>query len=66
MEKRCRDYPSMQSKPNRNSKNEEEIINFLKKSLHALRNFWKPHKITSSCWYFFCVNDNQNVDIEHA
>ncbi len=25
MEKRCRDYPSIQSKPNRNSKNEEEI-----------------------------------------
>ncbi len=26
MEKRCRDYASMQSKPNRNPKNEEEII----------------------------------------
>jgi hypothetical protein len=31
MEKKCRNYPSKQSKPNRNPKNEEEIIKYFKK-----------------------------------
>jgi len=36
------------------------------KNLHVQRKFWKPHwKISLTCWAFYCVNDNTNVDLEN-
>jgi hypothetical protein len=27
------------------------------------RKIWKPHRKTSLCWSFYCVNDNVEVDL---
>jgi hypothetical protein len=36
------------------------------KALHVQRNYWKPHRKTSLCWTFYCVNDDTNEDLQNS
>jgi len=57
--------PSVKTKPRKNPRIEEKIMTTNIKKLHAQRVFWKLHNIIL-CWDFYCVNDNQDIDVEHA
>jgi hypothetical protein len=49
MEERWEDNPNVQIERSKNPNNEEEIKKAHQKKLHAQRNFWKLHRITSLC-----------------
>ncbi len=66
MEKTCDKNRIVQTEINRNPKGENEKLmqNNIKK-LCVQRKAQKPHGITSLCWFYYCVNDNENVDLEN-
>jgi hypothetical protein len=35
-----------------------------RRKLRAQRIIWKTHDKKTLCWFFFCVNDNKNVDLK--
>jgi len=55
---RSEENASVQIERNINSKNNEDKMNFLKKTLHEQRLFWKPNNINALYWAFYYVNDN--------
>jgi hypothetical protein len=34
------------------------------KNIHVQRNKWKSHNGNATCWAFYCVNDNKEVDVK--
>jgi hypothetical protein len=56
--------PNVQTKINGNLENgSDEIMKGNLKKLHVQRKSWEPHGRTSSCWSFYCVNDNAKVNL---
>jgi hypothetical protein len=47
-----------------NGREEQMKINL--KKLHAQRKSWQPHGRLSLCWNFYCVNDNEEFDLENT
>lgn len=45
------------------SKKENEMKNNFKK-LNVQINKWKNHNRNAICWAFYCINDNQKVDVK--
>ncbi len=47
-----------------NERKEQMKINF--KTLHAQIKSQQPHGRSSLCWNFYCVNDNEEFDLENT
>ncbi len=57
-------HDSLQTVKSVNSERKNEIMKNNFKNIHVQRNKWKSHNGNATCWAFYCVNANKEVDVK--